>query len=102
MLGNSENEVDHRNKEKDKEKTKGEQFQPGEGEGGWHNDEIIVLRYRKGSVGERKPGCPPIQPRTDQGLSYSTRDLQKIKEFLGQIRQWVSEGFCVITFSGDG
>lgn len=53
-------------------------------------------------MGERKPGCPPIQPRADQGLSYNTGDLQKIKEFLEQMWKWVSEGFCVITFTGDG
>lgn len=89
-------------KKRTREKLKLNIFQCGEEGGGWHDDEIIVFRYRKGSVGERKPGCPPIQPRADQGLSYSPGDLRKIKEFLGQMRKWASEGFCKITFAGDG
>lgn len=67
-----------------------------------HDDEIIVFRRRKGSAGEKELGCPPIQPRAQQGLGYSVEDLRKIKEFLEQMRKWVSEGFCVIAFAGDG
>lgn len=65
-------------------------------------DGTMTREHRKSSVGERKPSCPPIWPRADQALCYSMRDLEKVKEFLGQTQKWVSEGFCVITFAGDG
>lgn len=80
--------------------TKDELFQPGEQWGGSHDeDEIIVFRYRKGSAGERKSGCPPIWSKgRPRALATAWEIYIRSKNFLYKCGTGFQRGLCNYLF----